>query len=155
MKMDVKYFRSVTSLDELKAEYRSLCKINHPDKGGETSVMQEINAEYSYLLKNGRFDFGNSSLQIEESIREIIEQTEILEGLVVELCGRWIWFGGDTYKWKGTLKSIGCFWASKKKAWYWRPADEAISGKHKTLSIEEIRERHGSKVFQKVRPLLS
>jgi len=41
----MKYFNSKT-LDELKIEYRHLAKENHPDHGGDTEVMKEINAEF-------------------------------------------------------------------------------------------------------------
>ena len=37
------YFKNVQSLSELKAQYRQLVLANHPDKGGDTEVMQVIN----------------------------------------------------------------------------------------------------------------
>jgi curved DNA-binding protein CbpA len=33
----------------VKAAYRALAVLNHPDKGGETEVMQRINAAYRRL----------------------------------------------------------------------------------------------------------
>lgn len=152
----MKYFSSITNLEGLKAEYKKLCKIHHPDLGGDTATMQAINAEYQQLLKTGRLDFGQSNAEIEESIRDIIERATVLEGLVVELCGRWVWFTGETYKWKDQLKAFGCYFAAKKKAWYWRPADEARQGKHKTLELDQIRTKYGSQVFgQKEREALA
>lgn len=49
----MKYFKIThsTTLDDLKTQYRDLAKIHHPDKGGEPSVMQEINTEYEEELK--------------------------------------------------------------------------------------------------------
>ncbi|MDR2597279.1 MAG: hypothetical protein LBC76_08180 [Treponema sp.] len=46
----MKYFNSKT-LDELKAEYRRLAKENHPDLGGDTETMKEINAEFDLLFR--------------------------------------------------------------------------------------------------------
>ncbi|MEZ1997424.1 molecular chaperone DnaJ, partial [Acinetobacter lwoffii] len=46
----MKHFSSVTSLDELKLQYKKLAFKNHPDRGGKTEVMQEINSEYEQLL---------------------------------------------------------------------------------------------------------
>ncbi|OFX20661.1 MAG: hypothetical protein A2033_05110 [Bacteroidetes bacterium GWA2_31_9] len=36
----------ILSKDQLKQTYRNLAKSNHPDLGGECSVMQKINEEY-------------------------------------------------------------------------------------------------------------
>lgn len=46
----MKYFNKITSLENLKDQFRKLALTNHPDKGGNTSVMQEINAEYDVLF---------------------------------------------------------------------------------------------------------
>lgn len=40
------YFENVTTLDELKREYKRLAKLHHPDVGGDTATMQQINAEH-------------------------------------------------------------------------------------------------------------
>jgi hypothetical protein len=39
------------TIEELKALYRKLAFTHHPDLGGNTTTMQEINAEYEYRLK--------------------------------------------------------------------------------------------------------
>lgn len=43
------YFHNITSLSELKKQYRELVKNNHPDKGGDIAVMQAINNEFEKL----------------------------------------------------------------------------------------------------------
>ena len=45
----MKYFNQISSLSELKDQYRKLAIANHPDKGGDTVVMQEINGEFDVL----------------------------------------------------------------------------------------------------------
>lgn len=42
----MKYFKDGLSVEELKQEYRTLAKKHHPDLGGDTATMQEINSEY-------------------------------------------------------------------------------------------------------------
>ncbi len=42
----MKHFRAGLSIEGLKQEYRKLAKKHHPDLGGDTTTMQEINAEY-------------------------------------------------------------------------------------------------------------
>ena len=46
----MKYFENIATLDDLKKAYRHLAMIHHPDVGGDTATMQEINAEYDRLF---------------------------------------------------------------------------------------------------------
>jgi curved DNA-binding protein CbpA len=44
------YFSKISSLAELKKQYRKLAIENHPDKGGSTEAMQMINLEFEKLF---------------------------------------------------------------------------------------------------------
>ncbi|PXV66842.1 hypothetical protein CLV62_104103 [Dysgonomonas alginatilytica] len=46
----MKHFSNITSLEDLKSQYKKLALANHPDKGGKTETMQEINNEYDILF---------------------------------------------------------------------------------------------------------
>lgn len=46
----MKYFNNITSLADLKSQYRELALKNHPDMGGSTEKMQAINAEFDLLF---------------------------------------------------------------------------------------------------------
>lgn len=46
----MKYFTNCQTLDELKKEFRRLCMLHHPDRGGDTATMAAINAEYEALF---------------------------------------------------------------------------------------------------------
>ena len=43
------YFVGVTSVSQLKIEYRRLAAKYHPDRGGDSRQMQEINAYYEHV----------------------------------------------------------------------------------------------------------
>ena len=43
------YFQDIQSLADLKKQYRSLALANHPDRGGSTAVMQQINLQFEKL----------------------------------------------------------------------------------------------------------
>lgn len=43
------YFGAIKSLEDLKSQYRALAMKHHPDRGGELSAMQAVNAEYDSL----------------------------------------------------------------------------------------------------------
>lgn len=41
------YFNNCRTLEDVKREYHRLSKIHHPDIGGDTTIMAEINREYT------------------------------------------------------------------------------------------------------------
>lgn len=47
----MKFFEGIKTLDELRKEYRRLAFLYHPEKGGDTAIMQVINDQYYRLSK--------------------------------------------------------------------------------------------------------
>lgn len=45
------YFKNITTLEELRKEYKKLVKQNHPDNGGSAEVIKVINVEYEIQFK--------------------------------------------------------------------------------------------------------
>lgn len=46
----MRHFTNIKSYKDLKDQYKKLIKVNHPDAGGDTETMQEINSEYDVLF---------------------------------------------------------------------------------------------------------
>ena len=146
----MQYFTNITTIEGLKAKYKELCKRHHPDLGGSTEAMQAINEEYEQMLKTRVFqdhfkkEGCRTSADVEKAMRDVIEKVIVLEGISIEICGTWLWITGTTYPVKDRIKAAGCFFAKKKVAWYWRPKEQKSKNK-KPLSLEQIREKHGSR----------
>lgn len=147
------FFKNVNSLDELKKEYRRLVMLHHPDHGGDTATMQAINAEHDALFDalkakhNAEHDADHQTTETPEEFREIIEALLRMDGVEVELCGSWLWIGGNTRAHKDDLKAAGCRWSSSKKLWYWRHAEDAHRWHRGRSTIGEIRTKYGSQYF--------
>ena len=47
--MAMAYFQNIHSMADLKKEYRCLALQHHPDKGGDTAIMQRVNTEFEKL----------------------------------------------------------------------------------------------------------
>ena len=43
------YFENISSLEQLKKQYKELALQHHPDRGGDTEIMKEINNQYENL----------------------------------------------------------------------------------------------------------
>jgi len=151
----MKYFKDCLTLDEVKAMYKKLAKEHHPDHGGSTETMQQINAEYAFVCakilkgENLSAEDADEQLRMSEEYRQVIEQIINLPGIEIELVGMWIWVTGDTKPVKQNLKDAGLFFASKKVAWYYRAEEFKTKGGKK--SLEEIRMKYGSEKVQSKR----
>jgi len=144
----MKHFSAVQTIDEAKKLYRELAKLHHPDRGGETATMQEINKEYDFICskilkgENLNTEEFNEAWDNINLFREKINAIINLPGIQIEIVNLWLWVTGETREVKEILKAAGFYWASKKLAWYWRPESAAGGrGKH---SLDEIRSKYGS-----------
>lgn len=151
------YFDECQTLDELRAEYKRLALRFHPDLGGDTRTMQNINIEFDMvfnMLKNSNPENVRKS-EVNETpgvYRWIIEELIKLNDIEIELCGCWLWIGGDTYTNREKLKGMGCRWSRSKKLWYWRHDLDGCPNSSGNYSMEQIRRKYGS---QKIKTLNS
>lgn len=148
--MKLKYFDGCTSLDEVKQLYKKLAMQYHPDReGGDKAIMQEINLEYESIRKNPMFKYWKKT---EETRKDFVEFPEIinkiigLQGIVKEVCGRWLYISGQTYKYRSKFKDAGFTYSNDKKLWYFRPKDQK-SNNREPHSMDYIRKKFGSDVF--------
>ena len=154
-----KHFENISTLEELRQQYKELLKIHHPDNGGDLEIMKEINAEYDRMFKilkdqhennnadqaNTNTDYNNMKYDFaeDEKQREMLNKIIHFNSIDIELVGAWIWVSGNTYACKKELKELGFKWANQKKMWCWH--SEAFRKKsRKTLSMDDIRNYYGS-----------
>ena len=159
-----KYFANIHTTDALKKAYKELCLKLHPDKGGNAAEFIAMKDEYKEAAKRVAWEEAHSTdeatkkrntkkdgtqktaeeiLEEQEQFAEVLEKLLGLDGLQLEICGSWLWITGNTYQYKAQIKEAGCQFASKKKAWYWKPFDGFFK-KRGNLSLNEIRDKYGS-----------
>lgn len=147
-----------TPIEEVKRQYRKLVFAHHPDRGGRLEDMQRVNAEFDALKKRvyNIHEDASGNVYTDQSqdrpddvtdrFKDIIEQLIHMEGLEIEICGSFIWVGGNTREHKDELKAIGFRWASKKKLWFLAPQGWRKRGRRE-LSMGEIRMNYGSQTI--------
>nr|WP_172685266.1 molecular chaperone DnaJ [Bacillaceae bacterium JMAK1] len=137
----MKFFQSVKTLEDLKAEYRKLAKKLHPDTGGNHDDFIQMKAEYERVAE------GFASKDDYKGFASIIDSLIKYDNISIEIIGDWIWVSGKTYEIKLELKSLDFHYAKKKKAWYWH--DGSYQKRHKrNYSLDEIRDMHDSKTIK-------
>jgi hypothetical protein len=148
----MKHFKECKTIDDVKSLYRTLAKQHHPDKGGNTATMQDINNEYIFACaaiakgQNLSDDEINTEILKAERYKEAIDAIINLPGLIIELCGAWIWVTGNTKANREALKAAKFIFASKKIAWYFR-TEEYKSHNRRRMSLEEIKSRYGAQTI--------
>jgi len=151
------YFTNCTTPEEIKSLYRKLAFENHPDHGGDTRTMQDINNEYHETLKraNGhthkdgereftyRYEYEREQAII-ETISELLKLK--MDDVEIWLIGLWVWIVGDTKPHKEELKALKCRWHSKRRCWYWKPYEDRTYYSKKSLG--SLAARYGATRFE-------
>jgi curved DNA-binding protein CbpA len=156
--------RKAESLNELKQLYRVYAMQFHPDHGGDEETMKAINATFTTMfeiLKNhqntraeqeharGNWKGFSTTTETPEEFIDIVNKLHAIGGIVIELCGSWIWISGETKDNREALKAAKCRWSKNKKQWYWRH-EEDFCRKHRShseLEMDEIRDLYGSQIL--------
>jgi len=154
-KNPVGWFKDVSpaTAEAIKKYYYSLSKKYHPDRGGDTRTMQQINADYDKAMKIAAGNEGsefraNAERKAAKPLREAIEFAVTLpDNVNVVIRGLWLWLEGNTYAVKDQIKAFrasdgkGFKFASKKKAWFF--AAVPSSNRRGEMSFDEIDRLHG------------
>jgi len=143
---------SVTPEDIKKAHRRAAMKF-HPDRNpAGLEMMKAINAAFD-VLKDFTGDLSESGVTPEgggypDSLNDALNTIVEFDGISIEVCGAWVWVGGETYQHRKALKEASFRYASKKKLWYFRPDNWASSSRGR-FSMTDIRETFGSESIAK------
>lgn len=147
-----------TPIEEVKRQYRKLVFEHHPDKGGKLEDMQRVNAEFDALKKRVyNIHEGQSGEvytdqtqeapdDVTERFKDIIDQLVHMDNLVIEICGSFLWVGGDTRPHCAELREMGFRWARKKKLWFLAPKGWRKRTR-RDVSMGEIRMKYGSQTI--------
>jgi len=150
----------IKDIDTLKKQYFQLAKKYHPDAGGTTFQFQELQNEYEKLFKkllsggSLNAEQKENEIIIDKAIRNIIDAIINIDGITIEVIGKWLWVGGNTYPVYQVLKSSGLTFIKKSGIPYWvyKGVESTSRGK---MSMEEIKNKYqvtkfDSKSFKKL-----
>lgn len=68
----MKYFRNITTAEEIKKQFRAYCVSMHPDKGGDPEEFKQMMAEYNGIIQN--FERAKEEARAEEEARKEAEE---------------------------------------------------------------------------------
>ena len=68
----MKYFKNITTAEEIKKQFRAYCISMHPDKGGDPEEFKAMMAEYNGIIKN--FERAKEEARAEEEARKAAEE---------------------------------------------------------------------------------
>lgn len=123
---------------EIKSLYRNLALENHPDLGGSTRAMQDINAAYLTALKSldgykapendkgyawtYRYNEGIEK-SVMDKVRDLIA-LKLPSNVEVWIVGVWVYVKGITFDdtdSRTKVKDLNLKWHGTHKSWYWKP----------------------------------
>lgn len=152
------YFSECHTAEDLKKEYKRLARALHPDcnPGRDTTKeFQEMQREFERAfdhLKSVHVNaegeqYTKETTETATEYMEMIEKLMKMSGVIVELCGAWLWCTGNTKEHKDDLKALGFKWSQNKQAWSYH-RDPWRKCSRRKYSLDEIRARYGSMHFK-------
>ena len=155
-------FRDCTSPDEIRKHYRKMAFTHHPDHGGSTADMQELNRQYENALKGMSGERFTTSDRKEYTYtwQETAERATMkaiydllalkMERVQIEMIGTWVWVSGNTRPYKDLLgkNGLGLKWSGPRKMWYFTTSSKKRGGRYKRSDMDTLRDKYGNRVFQ-------
>lgn len=129
----------------VKKAFHAAAMKYHPDRNpAGLEMMKVINMAFDSLKEfTGPINAETSEQDYPEALNAAINAIISLDGLIIEICGAWVWVTGTTREHKEILKANGYKFAGKKKAWHFRP-DNWKSASYGKTTLDEIRNKYGS-----------
>ena len=149
--MNNTYFSDCKTIEDVKRNFKELCKKLHPDNGGDAEKFKSMMSEYEIAFnryKNIHTSASGETYEKETSetaaqYADIINKVIHFNGVNIEIIGSWVWLSGNTLIYKEAIKEAGFIWSRSKKAWYYAGNDN-----HKKrrghYSMEQLRTRFAS-----------
>ena len=153
--MIIEFLKNCNDLSELKNNYRKFALKFHPDRiGGNENSFKQLNNEYEFLSKklnlyseNEKSDINQTANDLEQ-FKDIINEILFLNGIDIEVIGKFIWLSGNTKEHKEKLKSLNFKYASKKCMWFYHNIENYKSFGSNN-NIEDIRNKYGTQKINK------
>ena len=152
-----KYFKDCHTAEEGKALYRKLVMQHHPDNGGDSATMGQINDEFRawwkvykdrHQTQEGKtYTSEQKTTETADEFIDILSKLSRHKDLIIDFCGSWLWIKGNTYPYREDLKSYGCQWSKGHKCWFYAHGLDRKKGKGR-LSDKEITEKYGRERVQ-------
>lgn len=71
-----------------------------------------------------------------------------MAGVIIEVCGYWVWLTGNTFAHHAKIKALGFKFSGAKKAWYWSPTLNQSAYRRGSRSMKGIRKEYGSRIVE-------
>lgn len=114
----MKYFKNITTAEEIKKQFRAYCVNMHPDKGGDPEEFKAMMAEYNGIIKN--FEKAKEEARAEEEARKEAEEERKREE-------------EEARKAAEALRDVIAKWSDKLKTvkpadgWSWKPSADYLA----------------------------
>lgn len=143
----------VVSFQACKMAYRKLSMKFHPDRdGGSNEMMSALNQAWQSVQAHD-FDRepvqqsernAEAALNLADDMAAAIQSIKTFVGVEIEVCGTWLWVGGNTKPYAKLFGENNFKWSPKKVKWYWRPEYQKSWRFTGNATMKHIRETYGS-----------
>ena len=136
------------TLESVNKAYRVQASKYHPDNNpAGLQMMQAINEAVEVVrahIASGAESVKPKQTTFDADLNDALNAVINCAGVVIEICGAWVWLSGNTKERKDAIKAAGYKWSPNKSMWYFRPDDYAGYSRKGGTPMDDIRTKYGS-----------
>lgn len=150
--------KNAKNISELKAIFKKLAMIHHPDRGGNTRDMQNLNNEYERLFNilkhsektnNKQFNENEVASDFIDIINKVVAAMGNDPEITIELVGTWLWIWGikKDSPYHKLMNELKFRFNNKKIAWSFTSDTYKHYSKY-NMDMDKIRDKYGSEILK-------
>ena len=145
--MGKKYFSNIATLEDVRQQF--LAHIATGKKPSKAFFEQYLTVAEQFKSEHVSMEgksFKREAKTSAEDFAKMVLSIKTMQGVKLELVGRYLWASGNTYSFKNDLKNYGFIWNRKRSVWMWQDLGTG-KGLSSKLDTESLKSKYGASII--------
>ncbi len=142
--MSKKYFSNIKTLEDVREQFLAyLATTKRPSKAFFEQYLENAVKYQSEHISMAGKQYQKSAKTAPDEFAAMVLAIKNMQGVKLELVGRYLWASGATYNFKSELKKYGFIWNRKRSVWMWEDLGNG-KGLKSSLDTDSLKAKYGA-----------
>lgn len=143
--MSKKYFSNIVTLEDVREQFLAhLATTKKPSKAFFEQYLENANKFKSAHISMAGKLYQKEAKTSADDFAMMVLTIKNMDGVKLELVGRYLWASGKTYNFKAELKKYGFIWNRKRNCWMWEDLGNG-KGLKSELDTASLKSKYGAR----------